>query len=245
MIIKPFFDKLTLSIKEFKKNIFLFLIKNKFILKRLLSVDGGILEYASDRLKDNFNIVLTAVKQDGFALQYASERLRGDKIIVLEALKQGNNSTFAYANYLSNIEQIIDFASDRLKDDKEFMLEVLELIPYSAKYISDNLKGDKEVVIAFIKKDHRLLQFAENKLKDDINFCIECAKINEGCVSYFEGNAKSLFAQFDNNVEKVEQHLFIICQQEKELQEQNKNLLLKIEKSLVKNPTELFKRKLF
>jgi hypothetical protein len=125
------------------------------------------------------------------------------------------------------------------------MLEVLELSPYSAKYISDNLKGDKEVVISFIKKDHRLLQFAADKLKDDINFCIECAKINEGCTLYFEGNAKSLFSQFDNNVEKVEQHLLIICQQEKELQEQNKNFLLKIEKSLVKNPTELFKRKLF
>jgi len=46
------------------------------------------LEYASEKLKDDKEIVLEAVKQDGLALEYASEKLKDDKEIVLEAIKK-------------------------------------------------------------------------------------------------------------------------------------------------------------
>jgi len=41
------------------------------------------LEYASEKLKDDKEIVLEAVKQDGLALQFISEKLKDDKEIVL------------------------------------------------------------------------------------------------------------------------------------------------------------------
>jgi hypothetical protein len=39
---------------------------------------GFALEYASERFRDDKNIVLEAVKEYGKALQYASERLKDD-----------------------------------------------------------------------------------------------------------------------------------------------------------------------
>ncbi len=39
-------------------------------------------------MKDNNDIVLTAVKKNGFALISASEKLKNDKNIVLEAVSQ-------------------------------------------------------------------------------------------------------------------------------------------------------------
>ena len=59
--------------------------KNKALIA--VKQDGLALEYASDRLRDNPEIVKIAVKQDGFALEYASDRLQGD----IELRKLANN----------------------------------------------------------------------------------------------------------------------------------------------------------
>jgi hypothetical protein len=50
--------------------------------------EWGALQYASDRLKDDAEIVRVAVQQDGDALQYASDRLKDDAEIVRAAIQQ-------------------------------------------------------------------------------------------------------------------------------------------------------------
>ena len=54
----------------------------------LVRQDGMNLRTFSDLLKNDFDIVLTAVRQNGMALQYASESLKNNYDIILEALKQ-------------------------------------------------------------------------------------------------------------------------------------------------------------
>jgi hypothetical protein len=49
---------------------------------------GYVLYFASDRIKDDKDIVLEIVKQDGYALEFASVRLKDDQDIVLEAVKK-------------------------------------------------------------------------------------------------------------------------------------------------------------
>ena len=58
---------------------------------------GYALEYASDQLKSEFNIVMEAIKQCGWALKYASKGLRGNKEIVLAAHKH-NIDVFQFIN---------------------------------------------------------------------------------------------------------------------------------------------------
>ena len=45
------------------------------------------LEYASDRLKDNEEIVKIAVQYNGYSLQYASDRLKDNEEIVKIAIQ--------------------------------------------------------------------------------------------------------------------------------------------------------------
>ena len=59
------------------------------------------MQYASDELKNDKNIVMEAVKQYGGALYFASDELKNDKSIVMEAVKQDGSA--------------LDFASDELK----------------------------------------------------------------------------------------------------------------------------------
>ena len=55
------------------------------------------LEYASERLRDDKDIVLAALGNDGMALEYASERLRDDYGIVLYAIRN-NMRALEYAS---------------------------------------------------------------------------------------------------------------------------------------------------
>ena len=55
------------------------------------------MRFASERLKDDKEIVLEAVSKDGWGLKYVSDRLKDDKEVVLEAIKN-NGLALAYAS---------------------------------------------------------------------------------------------------------------------------------------------------
>lgn len=66
------------------------LISNKKALLKKLEGCGCALEYASDKLKDDKSIVLTAINYDELAIMYASDRLKNDIEVVFEAVKKNN-----------------------------------------------------------------------------------------------------------------------------------------------------------
>ena len=66
---------------------------NKIITDReemleAVKIDGKALEYASDTLKADREVVLEAVREYGcYALQYADDTLKADRELVLDAVK--------------------------------------------------------------------------------------------------------------------------------------------------------------
>ena len=73
---------------------------------------GAGLQFISERLKNNREVVIAAVKGDGTALQFALEQFQDDRKIVLIAVK---------SDYLA-----IEYASKRLKDDDTLFEEVIQ-----------------------------------------------------------------------------------------------------------------------
>ena len=48
---------------------------------------GDVLEYASEEMRNDKEIVMTAVKLNGYQLKNASDLLKNDREIVMEAVK--------------------------------------------------------------------------------------------------------------------------------------------------------------
>ena len=88
------------------------------------------MQYASDRLRDNKEIILEAVKINGWALKYASPRLKDNKEVVMEAIK---NDEFA-----------VMFASDRLKNDRDIANECLSRDGMTYSYLGNEITGNSE-----------------------------------------------------------------------------------------------------
>src|SRR5436189_35559 len=80
----------------------------KILLATMMSNPGFSLLYASERLKDNDEMVLAAISIDKWALKYTSERLKDKDEIVLASVEK-NGST-------------LEYASERLRDNQEIVL---------------------------------------------------------------------------------------------------------------------------
>lgn len=73
--------------------------------------NGRSLHCFSDALRDDEDVVLEAVKQRGLSLEYASERLQDNEKIVMEAVKQDGT---------------LEYASIRLRYRKDVLMEAIK-----------------------------------------------------------------------------------------------------------------------
>jgi len=73
----------------YNKNPYKFRITNKSILLDAINIDGNMLKYGSDRLKNNYDVVFFAIKQNMDAIRFASRNLKENKKIFLYLIKNG------------------------------------------------------------------------------------------------------------------------------------------------------------
>lgn len=109
---------------------------NKEIVKMIVSSTGSYLENASEKLRDDFEVVKSAVSnghKEGDVIEYASERLRDNEDIVILSLL--NEPDWYEEDGLS----ILKYVSDRLKNDKKIASLALKHNKTSKEYINDNL----------------------------------------------------------------------------------------------------------
>jgi len=132
---------------------------SKYHVCEELKKNGMLLKYASDKLKNNRNVVITAVSNYGMALEYASDRLKNDKQIVLHAISNSSSALF--------------HASDKLRDDEDVILAAVSKFGYTLKYASENLKNNKNIVCAALISRPDAFEYMSKELKYDLNFCKE------------------------------------------------------------------------
>ena len=111
------------------------------------------LYFASERLRDDKDVVMAAVQQNGMALYFASERLRDDKDVVMAAVHQIGTALY--------------FASDELRNDKDVVLKAVQQNGMTLRYASERLRGDKDVVMAAVHQYEWALIYASKELRDD------------------------------------------------------------------------------
>ena len=69
---------------------------------------GGALQYASEELQGSYNIVMAAIRKSGGSLQYASEELKSNFDVVMAALRSGGTAALrgAHATLVENVELV-------------------------------------------------------------------------------------------------------------------------------------------
>ena len=79
--------------------------------------DGRALQFASDEVRGDFEVVLTAVEQCGRALKFAAEELRRNKVIALAAVQQDAGAISLLPPQLRQDWQILRVATHGADDE--------------------------------------------------------------------------------------------------------------------------------
>lgn len=152
----PEFIKYTenLIILNILKNVSEELKNDKEILLSAISITPEAIKEAGKELKNNRDFILEAIKIDSFVLYYVSSKFQNDKELVLEAVKQKS--------------YVLVTASNKLKNDKEVVLEAVKQNGYALSYASEELKNDREVVMEAIKNDSGAIDYASEELQKEL-----------------------------------------------------------------------------
>ena len=108
----------------------------------------------SPELKDDIEVVTTAVNAYGRALEYASARLQGNRKIVRMAV--------------TNNGLALKHASSVLQGDKKIVLAAVNEHGRALKHASEELKNNEEVAHAAVRNEHFAIDSVHGELKKRI-----------------------------------------------------------------------------
>ncbi|MEC7030224.1 MAG: DUF4116 domain-containing protein [Pseudomonadota bacterium] len=132
--------------------------------------------YATYRLRDDMEIVLTAINQNVIALRVATTRLQDDEKVVLLAVKIDGRA--------------LKYASKRLQDDKKVVLLAVKTDGRAVEYASKRLQDDFDVVLAAVSQkvaytmEDAPLKYASKRLQDDFDIVLAAVRHNALAVEY-------------------------------------------------------------
>ena len=117
---------------------------DKEIVLPLISINGDDLQYVSNELRRDREIVFTAVKNCPSAYVYADELFFDDKEFLLLSLAGEHYDEENYIDFLENL-------SNTLQDDKDIVLAAVKKCGTNIKFASERLRNDKDVVMEALK----------------------------------------------------------------------------------------------
>ncbi|WOG25674.1 DUF4116 domain-containing protein [Endozoicomonas sp. 8E] len=156
----------------------------KGTLKEAL-VKGG-LEYVSQGIRSDKELVLEALAGHPFDVKYASQELRGDKQVAIAAVTRRGCLLFDVNSILQDDDDVIkaaikqnpgalEFASERIRRDKSIINSVIKHGVFYLQDASETLLNDREYMLDLIAKYPEAFQYAASELKDNTDF-INAAK---------------------------------------------------------------------
>ena len=131
-----------------------------------------VIKNSHEDIKNNFEILLKAVKITGNALEFASLEIKNFKKIVVEAVLQHYSS--------------IKYASPDILDDLEFLSQILDLPKREFQSLgyhilisgSERVKNNRDLVIKILKIDgHDFLSLIDDFLSDEELVCIAICNV--------------------------------------------------------------------
>ena len=145
-------------------------------MRFLLANMGKLIEYASDDIKDNKELIIIAASSTS-SLKWASKRLQDDYYTVMSIVSKNGLS--------------LKYASDRLRNNTDLVFTAISNKGESLRYTSDRLKDDNKIVMAAVSQNGSFFQYASKRLKDDNNIVIAAASKNESSLQYASKRLKN------------------------------------------------------
>jgi len=124
--------------------------------------DGNTLKYLPRKFQSDKDVVMAAVQKNGMAFKFATPKLRGDKDLVIEAVQENGNARQFARDYKYDDTVLASYMSQY-----DMAMKEVQIRGYSLSQASPDLRHNKEIVLAAVRKEGRALEFAHEDLQHD------------------------------------------------------------------------------
>ena len=162
------------------------------IVHRAVRQHGLPLQYASESLRSNREVVLSAVRKYGLALRHASKALRSDLEVVLTAVKYDGLALQHASNALRSNQKVVlaavrnnalalRYASEALRSNPNVVLVAMDSQYFPSFAIASASKGlrlDRDFMLKAVRQNSGSMNFARESLLLDRDFLLEAVRQN-------------------------------------------------------------------
>lgn len=167
---------------------------DKEVTLALVRRNPSLVQYASDRLKNDVDVASACVKSDGRSLRFLSEEMRSNEDVVLLAVENFCASySFATGKALQSLTvakavakrggETIELLNSEFLDNEEIALIAVERNPKALRFFSERVRAIGGVVLKAILRDRTAINFAS-----DLAF--KSKKIFEKAIGYIDGKSR-------------------------------------------------------
>jgi hypothetical protein len=180
-------------------NIKLITINNnddKEIAEKMIDKYPKLIKHLSESLKDNLDLMTTAVKNDPYTFQYVSKDLKNNKDFVFFALsKNGMNLEHVSDELKLDPEVVIEalyysrtaikYIPDELITNENFMMNVINIYPKFISIAPINIRNNRVTMMNLINKDIRFIDYLSDELLRDKYIVDLVVRENPNNIKYF------------------------------------------------------------
>ncbi|EFC40983.1 hypothetical protein NAEGRDRAFT_80892 [Naegleria gruberi] len=158
--------------------------KDYQFIKKVVSVNGMVLEYLNEEFKGDIDIVKLAICQNGLSLRYVAHFNDDEELVKLAINSNGLALGYASERMKSNIQIVkqaikqnscaIEYASTELLELNPEIQQYSESIANQEKSPNMRLHNDSKVLY----RDTQNLKFITGQMKGDIEFALKVLKQN-------------------------------------------------------------------
>ncbi|WP_422410389.1 MULTISPECIES: DUF4116 domain-containing protein [unclassified Endozoicomonas] len=134
---------------------------DKDLVLATVAIHPDSLKYVSEELQNVAEVVMLAITKDGCHLQYASPTVQDDEKVVVAAV---TNSLGA-----------LQYASERIRSDKNIIKTLIAVNINCLMYVNNTVLKDRDYMLDLIQKDSAAFIYVASELKQNAAF-IEAAK---------------------------------------------------------------------
>jgi tetratricopeptide (TPR) repeat protein len=173
--------------------------QDKQFMLHAVTIQGSHLQYASQELKNNVDLVLAAVNNNYTALRFASHAIKSNPDIILELVKQkAHILEYADSSIKGNYDLVLEavkqngsciiHASTALQKNKAIIQASIKQLGGGLHH-NPNIQNNYDYMLEVVKQNVSIL--AQSKFKDDEQMAVEVIKHNAQAFKYLSRRLKS------------------------------------------------------
>ncbi|WP_422474879.1 DUF4116 domain-containing protein [Endozoicomonas sp. ALB032] len=145
---------------------------DKELILTIIAARPKCLEFASEKLKNSKKVVMTAINQHGFYLQYAGPKIKDNEEVVKAAI--------------TDYPEALGYASERIRSDKNIIQMVIDKHIDHLYYASERVLNDRKYLLDLIAHNSRAFISVAHNLKRDMDFIRSAIHRNRGVVKHVD-----------------------------------------------------------